>query len=110
MRREKRTRLEARGWKVGDAAEFLGLTPDEEAYIEIRLHLAQGLKSRRTEQGVTQAALARAVGSSQSRIAKMESGDPTVSIDLIVRTLLALGASRDDVAELIAEGPPSRAA
>lgn len=110
MRESKRKRLEARGWRVGSTTEFLGLTPEEEAYIEIRLRLADGLKRRRAKRRITQVALAKSVKSSQSRIAKMEAGDPSVSIDLLVRTLLALGASKRDVAELIAGGSSSRAA
>jgi len=110
MREDKRKRLAAKGWTVGSTAEFLGLTAEEEAYIEIRLRLADGLKRRRTRRRVTQVALAKTVKSSQSRIAKMEAGDPTVSIDLLVRTLLALGASKRDVADLIAGRSSSRAA
>ena len=104
MRDDKRRRLEAKGWKVGTPTELLGLSADEEAYIEIRLRLAEGLKRRRTRRGFTQLELAKAGRSSQSRIAKMEAGDPTVSIDLLVRTLLALGASERDIATLIAKG------
>jgi len=110
MREQKRKRLESKGWKVGTTAEFLELSPEEEAYIEIRLRLADGLKSRRAKRRVTQVELAKTVKSSQSRIAKMEAGDPTVSIDLLVRTLLALGASKRDVADLIAGSSSSRAA
>ena len=102
MRANKREKLVARGWKVGTAGEFLGLTPEEEAYIELRLRLAEGLKTRRAKQRLTQAELAEAVRSSQSRVAKMEAGDPTVSIDLLVRSLIALGASNADLAKIIA--------
>ena len=109
MREDKRKRLESKGWKVGTTAEFLRLTPEEEAYIEIRLRIAEGLRNRRAKRRVTQVALAKSVKSSQSRIAKMEAGDPSVSIDLLVRTLLALGATKREVAELIA-GSSSRAA
>ncbi len=110
MREKKRKRLEAKGWKVGGAGELLGLSPEEEAFIEIRLRLATGLKARRVRRGITQTGLAKTVRSSQSRIAKMEAGDPAVSIDLLVRTLLALGASRRDVAALISGASSSRAA
>jgi transcriptional regulator with XRE-family HTH domain len=41
--------------------------------------------------GLTQVALAKKIKSSQSRVAKMEAGDPSVSIDLLVRSLIALG-------------------
>jgi hypothetical protein len=102
MRESKRRKLANRGWKVGNAAEFLGLTTEEKALIELRLKLAEGLKDRRVRKRFTQIDLAKAVNSSQSRVAKMEAGDPTVSIDLLVRSLIALGASNRDLAKIIA--------
>ena len=101
MRAIKRKRLEARGWKVGNVQEFLGLTDQEAAFIELRLRLAKGLKARRDARGLSQIELAKAVRSSQSRVAKMEAGDPTVSIDLLVRSLLALGASNRELGQII---------
>lgn len=101
MRAEKRKRLEARGWKVGTPNELLNLSDEEAAYVELRLKLAQGLKARRSAKGLTQTDLAKALHSSQSRVAKMEAGDPTVSLDLLVRSLLALGASNRELAEII---------
>ncbi len=98
----KRKRLEAKGWRVGSAKDVLQLSDEEEAYIELRLKLAEGLKARRVDKGLTQTQLARAVQSSQSRVAKMEAGDPTVSLDLLVRSLLALGASNSELAKIIA--------
>ena len=102
MRQSKRQRLESKGWKVGSAKDFLGLTNDEAAYIELRLKLAEGLKARRHSRGVTQAQLAQALKSSQSRVAKMEAGDPTVSLDLLVRSLLSMGTSSRELAAIIA--------
>ena len=102
MREDKKKRLEARGWKIGTTKDFLDLSPGEEAYIDLRLRLADGLKRRRARRRVTQVELAKAIRSSQSRIAKMEAGDPTVSIDLLVRTLLALGTSNRALAAMIA--------
>ena len=110
MRDEKRKRLEAKGWRLGSAAELVGLSNDESEYLEIRRRLADGLKARRMASGMTQASLAKAARSSQSRIAKMEAGDPSVSLDLLVRTLLALGASKRDLATLISRSPSHRAA
>jgi DNA-binding XRE family transcriptional regulator len=98
----KRKRLEAKGWKVGSVKEVLQLSDEEEAYIELRLKLADGLKARRVDKGLTQIQLAKVVQSSQSRVAKMEAGDPTVSLDLLVRSLLALGASNSELAKIIA--------
>ena len=102
MRTEKRKHLEARAWKVGSVKEFLDLSDQESAYIELRLKLARGLKARRHARGLSQTQLAKAVQSSQSRVAKMEAGDPTVSLDLLVRSLLALGASNRDLDQIIA--------
>ena len=98
----KRKRLEAKGWKIGSTKELLQLSDEEEAYIELRLKLAEGLKARRTDKGLTQIQLAKAIQSSQSRVAKMEAGDPTVSLDLLVRSLLVLGASNGELAKIIA--------
>jgi DNA-binding XRE family transcriptional regulator len=98
----KRKRLEAGGWKVGSVREFLGLTPAEEAYIEIKLALTDQLRKLRRELGWTQAQVARRLESSQSRVAKMEGGDPEVSIDLLLSGLLALGATRKDIGRIIA--------
>jgi DNA-binding XRE family transcriptional regulator len=101
MRENKRKRLEAKKWKVGTTKEFLDLTREEEAYIELRLKLADGLKRRRVRSRLTQVGLAKAVQSSQSRVAKMEAGDPSVSLDLLVRSLIALGASSKELATII---------
>jgi DNA-binding XRE family transcriptional regulator len=102
MRESKRKHLQAKGWKVGTTKQFLQLSDDEDAYIELRLKLAEGLKARRVRQGLTQVQLAKAVRSSQSRVAKMEAGDPTVSLDLLVRSLLALGTTNRELAQIIA--------
>ena len=94
----KRQRLEAAGWCVGDAADFLELSPEEVAFIEMKLSLSKRLRELRLNQRLSQQGLAKKINSSQSRVAKMEAGDPSVSLDLIVRTLLAMGATREDVA------------
>ena len=98
MRKAKRRALETSGWRVGSARQFLGLTDDEAAFIELRFSLSRALKERRMRSNLTQADVAARIRSSQSRVAKMEAGDPSVSVDLLVRTLLALGASRKDLA------------
>jgi hypothetical protein len=101
MREDKRKNLESKGWQVGSAADFLGLSPDEEVYVELKLRLAGGLKRRRVHRRLTQLQLARAVRSSQSRVAKMEAGDPTVSVDLLIRSLLAIGVTPQDLGRLV---------
>jgi len=103
MDTKTRDKLEKAGWKTGDAQDFLGLTDAEAEFIEMKLALAADLKARRRARRLNQTQVARIVGSSQSRVAKMEAADPTVSIDLLVRTLFQLGAERKDVAEAVAK-------
>lgn len=110
MKKAKQERLRQAGWNVGTAEEFLGLSREEAALIEMKLALAGNLKQRRLEHGWTQAELAHALGSSQSRVAKMEGADPGVSLELLVRSLLALGADRRDVGRIIGSKSPSPAA
>jgi DNA-binding XRE family transcriptional regulator len=94
----KRQRLEADGWKIGTSDDFLQLSPKEVEIIEIRLSLSKSLKQLRKDKELSQQELARDISSSQSRVAKMEAGDPSVSIDLLIRSLLSLGADRKDIA------------
>lgn len=97
MDARKQRRLRDSGWQLGSATEFLGLDDAEAAIVDLRVALQELLRQRRTARGVTQAALARELGSSQSRVAKMEAGDPSVSIELLIRALFVLGASRREI-------------
>jgi len=101
MKTEKRRKLEAAGWRFGDARDFLVLSSSEAQFVEIKLALARKLREVREEHHWTQAELAKKVGSSQSRVAKMEAGDPTVRVDLLVKSLLAAGANRDELARVV---------
>ena len=102
MEKTKKARLTKEGWKVGSVKEFLGLSPEESAYIEIKLSLARELRKVRLAKGMSQAALASKMGSSQSRVAKIEGADPQVSLDLIVRSLLATGRRQREIARALA--------
>jgi DNA-binding XRE family transcriptional regulator len=104
MRKSKRARLEAAGWVVGSVKEFLGLSEADAVLIEMKLALSQSLRDRRKKQGLSQVQLAERLQSSQSRVAKMEAGDPSVSMDLLVSSLLLLGASSADLAKAIRGG------
>jgi len=103
MRADVARRLKARGWKAGDAADFLGLTPEEAALVELRLALSRTVRARRLKLGVSQVELASRLGSSQSRVAKLEAVDATVSIDPLIRSLLALGASHRGIGRALTE-------
>ena len=110
MKPQIQKRLERAGWRIGEAGDFLELTEDERRFVEMKLALAGGVRECRQRHGLTQAALARRLRSSQSRVAKIEAADRTVSLDLLVRALLALGATRQEVARLIRSSDRVRAA
>ncbi len=101
MKPAKKKRLIAGGWIVGDAKRFLGLTDEEAAFIGLKLALTDSLKRRRLELGLTQTQLAKRLESSQSRVAKMEAGDRTVSLDLLVRSLFAVGMTQRELGKVI---------
>lgn len=104
MKKRKRTRLEAAGWAVGSVKDFLGLSEADAVLIEMKLALSRALRDRRKKYGVSQVQFAERLQSSQSRVAKMEAGDPSVSMDLLVSSLLLLGATSADLAKAIRGG------
>lgn len=108
MDKSKATKLRKAGWKIGSAEDFLELSPDEVALVEVKLSLSEKLKEQRADQGLTQTELAERLGSSQSSVTKLEASDPTVSEDLLLRGLFAAGASRSDVAGVIGKSKRGR--
>ena len=105
MRQAKQKKLENNGWKIGSVSEFLGLSPEEQTFIEMKISLSQQLKEMRQHKHLSQVDFAKLIRSSQSRVAKMESGSASVSIDLLIKSLLALGASQKDLAKAISSKP-----
>jgi len=101
MEQSKKERLESKGWKIGTVSDFLELTPEETIFVEIKLALSRSLKDRR-QKTMTQVELASKIGSSQPRIAKVENGDDSVSIELLIRAMLATGATPKDIGQIIA--------
>jgi DNA-binding XRE family transcriptional regulator len=97
MRANKRKRLEAAGWRIGNAKDFLQLEEVDAQLVEMKLTLARKLRELREQLEITQKELAKRLGSSQSRVAKMEAGDPSVSMELLMRSLLAAGADRSEI-------------
>ena len=90
-------KLRAAGWKIGNARDFLKLSDEEVMLVELKLSLTSALKEARQKRRLSQIDLAQRMGSSQSRVAKIEAGDPSVSLDLIVRALFATGATRQEL-------------
>lgn len=103
MDNKKRKTLEATGWNIGSASDFLGLTPQEEQYIATKLILSARLKQERQRNQLSQIALAKRLHSSQSRVAKMEANDPSVTVDLLIKALFATGLTTRDVGKLLAK-------
>jgi DNA-binding transcriptional regulator YiaG len=101
MKASKRAKLEASGWKVGSASEFLELSDAEEMLVTMKLALATNVKAMRQQKRMTQQELAKRIGSSQSRVAKMEIADRSVSMEFFVRSLAALGASRTQIGNIV---------
>lgn len=101
MNATKQKKLEQAGWSVGSASEFLQLNREDEVIIEMKLALASRLKELRKEQAITQKEFANRIGSSQSRIAKMEAADESVSMELLVRSLVALGSSPKQIGKVL---------
>jgi ribosome-binding protein aMBF1 (putative translation factor) len=101
MDKKKQKRLEAVGWRVGDASDFLELSPEEAEYVELKLALGSYLREVRRDRRWTQTQLAHRLGSSQSRVAKMEAADNSVSVDLLLKSLLSVGVTPKDVGRVI---------
>ena len=106
MDRTERQRHEDAGWQVGSVADFLGLTYEETVYIKLRVRLADALKTRRHAAKLSQKAFATAMKSSQSRIAKAEANDPSVSLDLLIRSLITLGVSLVELGRIMGFDEP----
>jgi transcriptional regulator with XRE-family HTH domain len=107
MDTRKRKRIERAGWRTGSAKDFLELSEAETALVEIKITLGLELRRWRLRARISQQSLAKRLQSSQSRVAKMESGDPNVTVDLLIRAALAAGASRQEVASAFV--PPTEA-
>jgi len=101
MDKRKRAKLRAAGWTVGTPREFLGLSDEEAAFVEFKLALSKTLQGLRAAQALSQVDVARRLNSSQSRVAKMEASDPSVSVDLLVKSLFRLGAQPGDIAKAL---------
>lgn len=103
MDKKKLNRLEAAGWKAGKAEDFLGLSKAEAALVELRLRLSDKLKQQRRSMKVSQASFAKSLKSSQSRVAKMEANDSTVSIDLLIRSLVGSGVTLQEISDVLSD-------
>jgi DNA-binding XRE family transcriptional regulator len=103
MKKEKVKNLEKKGWRVGTVSEFLGLSREEEEYIEMKLALSRYFQELRRKKNLTQVQVAEKIKSSQSRVAKIERAESSVSLDLIVRSIIALGSSKKEIGRVILE-------
>jgi DNA-binding transcriptional regulator YiaG len=98
---EKKRRLEAGGWKMGNAEDFLGLSPAESEYIDVKLALSRAIKKIRSDRNLTQIQTAKILKTSQSRVVKMEKGDASVSADLLLRAVFSLGLTKEKLIRIL---------
>lgn len=101
----KNARLEQAGWKTVTVQDFLGLSDDDMAVIEVKVALSKRLRDQRVRSGLTQSQVARTLRTSQPRVAKMEAADRTVSIDLLVKALVKTGVSVREIGRSLATAP-----
>lgn len=97
-----------KGWVEGSAGELLGLSRADMAMVEAKVALTKALRDRRTSLGMTQATLAQATGTSQSRMARIEACDPSVSIELVLRALFASGLDGSGVGAVLAQSAAAK--
>ena len=102
MNKKTKQKLEKRGWEVGGVREFLNLSEEDIKLIEVRIALGKILNEQRIKNGYTQLQLAREIKSSQSRVAKMENGDNSVTIDLLLKCLLHLQTPKSEICKAFA--------
>ncbi len=103
MEKTKKNKLEANGWTVGDIDGLLGLDEAEMAIVEMKVALAKALVEKRKRSNVTQVNMAKIIGSSQSRVAKIEKADSSVSLELMIKSFLSLGATKKDIVRVFAK-------
>jgi predicted XRE-type DNA-binding protein len=99
---KKRRRLEKAGYHVTTTQEFLGLSDEEAAYVELKVILARALRRLREDRRITQEQLASWIGTVQPNVSRMEHSD-SVSIDNLCFALLTLGATRREIGRTISE-------
>lgn len=100
MDAERKKKLEAAGWKFGDYADFLGMTPEEKAVVEIRLAATREMERLRAENPISQEELARRMGTKQPNVSKLFKNPGKATLDTLFRALLALGSTPKKIASL----------
>lgn len=93
MSKKLETALKAAGWETGDAADFLGMTPERRALLDLRVALAKAIRERRTAQQLSQESFAAQFGTTQPRVSLIEAADSDVSLDQLARAFLMLGGT-----------------
>jgi DNA-binding transcriptional regulator YiaG len=89
MNKARKARFAKAGWKLGTAGELFGMTDAEAALADAKLRQGDVVREVRHRRHLSQAALAKLMGSSQSRVAKVENKDTEVSLDLQLRAIFA---------------------
>ena len=107
MDTKKRKAIEAAGWRVGDAADFLGMSDEERQLLDARVELALAIRRQREVRQLSQKQLGAKLKTSQPRVAKIERAASDVSMDQLVRAFTAAGG-RIVIKTAKAEGTKSK--
>lgn len=91
MHATKRKALEAAGWKLGDAADFLGMSDAERQLLDARVELALAVRRQREARRLSQKQLGAILKTSQPRVAKIERAASDVSMDQLIRAFTEAG-------------------
>ena len=87
----KRKVIEAAGWKVGDAADFLEMSDQERQLLDTRVKLALAIRQQREALHLSQKQLGALLKTSQPRVAKIERAASDVSMDQLIRAFTMAG-------------------
>ncbi len=88
-------------WVETDVQELLDLSAQDLVIVEFRAALALALQQARKRQKLTQETAAKTIGTSQAQVARMEAGQSSITIDRLIKALIALGVSRPTIVKAL---------
>ena len=97
--------LQAAGWDIGDAADFLEMSNEERQLLDARVELALAIRQQRIAVNLSQKELGAKLKTSQPRVAKIERAATDVSLDQLVRAFAAAGGK---IVVKTAKGKPGK--
>ena len=102
MNNNAQERLAATGWVETTVAEFLGLSPEEEALVDTGLLLSQLVRETRVARGWSTEQLGQKIGVSAERISELETA-PGTRFELLFQALYAMNVAPREIAATITQ-------